>query len=75
MSRAKAKLCKVHDLQGRFPDVILEKKDCDMIANALANTYPFQEIYDLYSYFKDLGRINSVNYKCRMRKQTLENLI
>lgn len=71
MSRAKAKLCKVHDLQGRFPDVILEKKDCDMIADALAKTYPFQEIDDLYSYFKDLGHINSVKYKSRMRKTNI----
>lgn len=57
MSRAKAKLCKIHDLQGRLSDCILTKKDCDMIADALQNTYHFREIKDLYFYFKDLGHI------------------
>ena len=59
MSRAKAKLCKIHDLQGRFSDVILTKKDCDMIAKALENTYPFENIKDLYFYFNKLGYVKT----------------
>lgn len=55
MSRNKAKLAKIHDLQNRLADIILTKKDCDKIANALENTYPFEEIKDLYYYFKKLG--------------------
>lgn len=55
MSRAKAKLAKIHDLQNRLGDITLTKKDCDKIAHALENTYPFEEIKDLYYYFKKLG--------------------
>ena len=57
MSRAKAKLCKIHDLQGRFSDVILTKKDCDMITKALENTYPIKDVADLAHYFRKLGYI------------------
>lgn len=39
MSRAKKKMCSVHDLQSRQNDIILTKKDCDFICNALLNTY------------------------------------
>ena len=60
MSRAKAKMAKIHDLQCRYSDVILTKKDCDMICKALENTYPFQEIKDLYWYFKNLTYIKRV---------------
>jgi hypothetical protein len=63
MSRAKAKLCKIKDLQGRLPDIILTKKDCDMICKSLETTYPFDEIADLYYYFKKLGYEHLV--KCR----------
>lgn len=55
MSRAKAKLAKIHDLQNRLGDITLAKKDCDKIAHALKNTYSFEEIKDLYYYFKKLG--------------------
>ena len=44
---------KIEDLS----DVILTKKDCDMIANALAKTYEFKDIKDLYYYFIKLGQI------------------
>jgi hypothetical protein len=60
MSRAKAKLCKIHDLQGRFSDVILTKKDCDMIAKALENTYPYKEISELSHYFRHLGYVKVI---------------
>ena len=63
MSRAKAKLCRIHDLQGRLSDVILTKKDCDMIAKALGNTYPFDEVKDLYYYFKKLGYSHLIKHK------------
>jgi len=63
MSRAKAKLCKIHDLQGRLPDCILTKKDCDRIAKALESTYPFHEIQDLYWYFHKLGYVHLVKPK------------
>lgn len=39
MSRAKAKLAVIHDLQGRQSDIILTKKDCDMIADALIKSF------------------------------------
>ena len=55
MSRAKAKLAVLHDLQCRMHDVILTKKDCDMIAKALEKTYDFKEIKDLYYSFHRLG--------------------
>ena len=59
MSRAKAKLVIMHDLQCKQPDWILTKKDCDMIANALAETYGLKEpvLKRFYSYLKALGRL------------------
>lgn len=39
MSRANKKMCSIHDLQSRQNDVILTKKDCDFICNALMKTY------------------------------------
>lgn len=35
MSKAKNKICSVHDLQSRVSDVIFTKKDCDLICDAL----------------------------------------
>jgi len=59
MSRAKAKLAILHDLQCRYPDWILTKKDCDRIANALAETYGLKDpvLLRFYNYLKGLGRI------------------
>ena len=59
MSRAKAKLVIMHDLQCRQPDWILTKKDCDMIANALAETYGLKKplLMRFYNYLKSLGRL------------------
>lgn len=57
MSRAKAKLATIHDLQCKECDVILTKKDCDMIADALLKTYDFPKISKMYLYFKRLGRL------------------
>lgn len=57
MSRKKAKLCIVHDLQCKKHDIILTKKDCDLIANALYQTYYFSDIKDIYFYFKDLSKL------------------
>ena len=59
MSRAKAKLVIMHDLQCKQPDWILTKKDCDMIAKALAETYGLKDLVLLrfYNYLKALGRL------------------
>ena len=57
MSRAKAKLAILHDLQSREPDWILTKKDCDMIADALYKTYEFPKISRLYFHLKRLSRL------------------
>ena len=46
MSRAKAKLALLHDMQSRLSDVILTKKDCDMIDHALLATYSIKELDD-----------------------------
>ena len=59
MSRAKAKLVIMHDLQCKQLDWVLTKKDCDMIANALAETYGLKEpaLMRFYNYLKDLGKL------------------
>ena len=57
MSRAKAKLALLHDLQCKEPDWILTKKDCDMIADALLKTYEFPKISRIYLHLKRLGRL------------------
>lgn len=57
MSRAKAKLAIIKDLQCKKDDVILTKKDCDMIANALFEKYSWNEIRDMYWYFKNLSKL------------------
>ena len=57
MSRAKAKVCKVVDLQCQMDTIILTKKDCDMISKALYNTYPVQTVADLTYHFTRLGLI------------------
>ena len=54
MSRAKAKLAKLTDLQCKQPTYIITKKDCDLICNALLNTYDYSEIKGIYHCFKDL---------------------
>ena len=57
MSRAKAKLAIVHDLQSKQYDVILTKKDCDMIAAALLEKYGYSEVKQMYLFFKGLGQL------------------
>jgi hypothetical protein len=59
MSRAKAKLVIMHGLQRKQPDWVLTKKDCDMIARALYETYGLKEplIACFYNYLKNLGRL------------------
>ena len=59
MSRAKAKLVLMRDLQCKQPDWVLTKKDCDMIAKALLETYGMKDrkLLQFYIYLKDLGRI------------------
>ncbi len=57
MSRAKAKLAIVHDLQNKQDDIILTKKDCDMIATALLEKYGFSEVKQLYLFLKRLGQL------------------
>ena len=59
MSRAKAKLVIMHDLQCKQSDWVLTKKDCDMIANALAETYGLKDkvLLRFYNYLKALGRL------------------
>ena len=57
MSRAKAKLAVIHDLQGKQPGIILTKKDCDIIADALIKSQiEFDKIKGLYCYLKDLSK-------------------
>lgn len=58
MSRSKAKLAIMHDLQCKQPDWVLTKKDCDIIANALIETYGLKEpqLMRFYNYLKALGR-------------------
>lgn len=51
MSRKNAKIAILHDMQSRYSDFILTKKDCDMIKKALLNTYDWSEITLLYSRF------------------------
>lgn len=57
MSRAKAKLAILHDMQNRQSDLILQKKDCDMIAAALLECYEYKRIESLYRWMKNLSRI------------------
>lgn len=59
MSRKKAKLARIIDLQCHQPNITLTKKDCDMIAEALwiAHKDNPKEILSLYWYFKDLSKI------------------
>jgi len=59
MSRAKAKLALIHDLQSKQPDWVLTKKDCDMIAKALVETYGLKDpvLRRFYYYLKDLGKL------------------
>ena len=59
MSRKNAKLAKIKDLQCHQPDIVLTKKDCDTIAEALwvAHKDNPKEILGLYYYFKDLSKI------------------
>ena len=55
MSRAKAKLAILHDLQCKQPDYIFTKKDCDLISDALLKTYKFEDIKGLFYCFKNLS--------------------
>lgn len=66
MSRANSKMCQIHDLQGRG-DIMLTKKDCDLIYEALFIAYvdnqhgenPNHELaVNIANYFKNLTRIN-----------------
>ncbi len=59
MSRAKAKLVLMRDLQCKQPDWVLTKKDCDMIANALVETYGLKDpvLLRFHNYLKSLGRL------------------
>ena len=57
MSRAKAKLAIVHDLQSKQNDIILTKKDCDMIAAALLEKYGYSKVKQMYLFFNRLGQL------------------
>ena len=57
MSRAKAKIAILHDMQSRYSDVILTKKDCDMIKKALLETYEWKEISMLYNHLNKLAQL------------------
>ena len=57
MSRAKAKLAIVHDLQRKQDDIILTKKDCDMIAKAILEKYGYEKVRELYVFLIRLGRL------------------
>lgn len=70
MSRGNKKICSIHDLQSRTNDVILTKKDCDLISFALCNVYysikypskDRKQAFDLARYFKDLTKIKNEEY-------------
>lgn len=53
MSRAKAKLAIVHDLQSKQNDIILTKKDCDIIADTLLEKYGYSELSKCIYSLKD----------------------
>jgi len=57
MSRAKAKLAVVHDLQSKQDDIILTKKDCDMIARAILEKYGYAEVKELYLFLRRVGKL------------------
>lgn len=57
MSRKNAKIAVLHDMQSRYSDVVLTKKDCDMICNALIVKYEWQEIAFLYIHLKKLCKV------------------
>lgn len=57
MSRKNAKIAVLHDMQSRYSDFVLTKKDCDMICNALIEKYEWKEIAFLYTHLKKLCRI------------------
>lgn len=67
MSRKNAKLAIIKDLQCHQSDIILTKKDCDMIAEALWTAYKDnpKEILSLYWYFKDLSKIKKADVKVK----------
>ena len=54
MSRKNAKIAVLHDMQSRYSDIVLTKKDCDMICNALIEKYEWKEIAFLYTHLKKL---------------------
>lgn len=64
MSRKNAKLAKIIDLQCHQPTIILTKKDCDTIAEALWTVHKDnpKEILELYYYLKDLSKIRKGKY-------------
>lgn len=57
MSRAKAKIAVLHDMQSRYSDFILTKKDCDMIKKALLETCNWSEIKHIYDYLNKLTQL------------------
>ena len=57
MSRAKAKIAVLHDMQSRHSDFILTKKDCDMIKKGLLETFEWKEIRILYNHLNKLVQI------------------
>lgn len=57
MSRAKAKIAVLHDMQSRYSDFILTKKDCDMIKKGLLETFEWKEIRILYNHLNKLVQI------------------
>lgn len=61
MSRAKAKIAVLHDMQSRYSDVILTKKDCDMIKKALLETYNWSEIRHIYIHLNKLNQLGKDN--------------
>lgn len=54
MSRAKAKMALLHDLQCKNPDYIITKKECDIICKALLLAYSYNEVRNIFLAFKKL---------------------
>ena len=49
----------MHDLQCKQPDWVLTKKDCNMLADAIAEKYGLKDpvLLSFYNYLKALGRL------------------
>ena len=57
MSRKNARLLRLTDLQGKNPDYILTKGDCDLICDALLKYNDWKKTRTLFYAFKNPTRL------------------